>query len=136
MIIAPRSTDHGDVLNLVRAVKSIGLNVSVLPRLLEIVGSSVVVDDVDGLRILGVQRFGLTRSSRMVKRVFDVAGSAAGLVVIAPLLAVCALLIKVDSRGPAFFRQPRIGRDDEAFGMVKLRTMVEDAELRRPTCST
>ncbi len=64
VIIAPRSTDHGDVLNLVRAVKSIGLNVSVLPRLLEIVGSSVVVDDIEGLRVLGVARFGLTRSSR------------------------------------------------------------------------
>jgi len=131
VIIAPRSTDHGDVLDLVRAVKSVGLNVSVLPRLLEIVGSSVVVDDVDGLRILGVQRFGLTRSSWMVKRAFDVACSAAGLVLTAPLLAICALAIKLDSRGPVLFRQSRIGRDDESFGMVKLRTMVEDAELRK-----
>jgi exopolysaccharide biosynthesis polyprenyl glycosylphosphotransferase len=131
VIIAPRSTDHGDVLNLVRAVKSLGLNVSVLPRLLEIVGSSVVVDDVDGLRVLGVRRFGLTRSSLVIKRVFDMVGSGLGLVLLAPLLAVIAVVVKLDSRGPVFFRQPRIGRDDEVFGVLKFRSMVEDAEAQK-----
>ena len=131
VIIAPRSTDHGDVLDLVRPVKSVGLNVSVLPRLLEIVGSSVVVDDVDGLRILGVQRFGLTRSSLDGQASLRRGRSAAGAGRHRPLLAVCALLIKLDSRGPVLFRQPRIGRDGESFGMVKFRTMVEDAELRK-----
>ncbi len=128
VIIAPRSTDHGDVLDLVRAVKSLGLNVSVLPRLLEIVGSSVVVDDVDGLRVLGVRRFGLTRSSLAVKRSFDVFGSAAGLLVLAPLLGVIAVAVKLDSRGPVFFRQPRIGKGDEVFDVLKFRSMVDDAE--------
>ncbi len=131
VIIAPRSTDHGDVLDLVRGVKSLGLNVSVLPRLLEIVGSSVVVDDIDGLRVLGVCRFGLTRSSRAVKRSLDVVGSGLGLVALAPLLAVIAAVIRLDSRGPALFRQPRIGRDDEVFGVLKFRSMVEDAEDRK-----
>ena len=128
VIIAPRSTDHGDVLNLVRAVKSIGLNVSVLPRLLEIVGSSVVVDNIEGLRVLGVARFGLTRSSRMVKRSLDVCGSALGLLVLAPVLVILALAVKLGSRGPVLFRQPRIGRDGQTFSMYKFRTMVVDAE--------
>lgn len=128
VIIAPRSTDHGDVLNLVRAVKSIGLNVSVLPRLLEIVGSSVVVDDIEGLRVLGVARFGLTRSSRAVKRTLDVIASSAGLMLLAPLLLLIAVGIKLGSRGPVLFRQPRIGQDGHTFNMLKFRTMVVDAE--------
>ncbi|HYI38544.1 MAG TPA: exopolysaccharide biosynthesis polyprenyl glycosylphosphotransferase [Thermoleophilaceae bacterium] len=128
VVIAPRSTDHGDVLNLVRAVKSIGLNVSVLPRLLEIVGSSVVVDDIEGLRVLGVARFGLTRSSRLVKRSLDVGGSSVGLLLLAPLLVVIAVAVKIGSRGPVLFRQPRIGRDGQTFSVYKFRTMVVEAE--------
>jgi exopolysaccharide biosynthesis polyprenyl glycosylphosphotransferase len=128
VIIAPRSTDHSDVLNLVRAAKAIGLKVSVLPRLLEIVGSSVVVDDVEGLRVLGVSRFGLSRSSLLVKRILDVAASAATLVVLAPLFALIAIAVKADSPGPVFFRQRRIGRDGRAFSMLKFRTMCEGAD--------
>ena len=131
VIIAPRSTDQDDVLELVRAVKSLGLNVSVLPRVLEIVGSSVVVDDVDGLRVLGVRRFGLTHSSWLVKRSLDVTASGLGLVVLAPLMGVIALAVRLDSRGPAFFRQQRIGKDNQRFGVLKFRTMCEDAEEQK-----
>ncbi len=128
VIVAPRSTDHGDVLNLVRAVKAMGLNVSVLPRLLEIVGSSVIVDDVDGLRVLGVARFGLTRSSRLVKRGFDIVAGFAGLVLVTPLMLMIAAAIKLDSRGPVLFRQRRIGKTGETFGMLKFRSMVDGAD--------
>jgi exopolysaccharide biosynthesis polyprenyl glycosylphosphotransferase len=133
VIVAPRSTDHGDVLNLVRAVKAMGLNVSVLPRLLEIVGSSVVVDDVDGMRVLGVARFGLTRSSRIVKRAFDLAAAGAGLLLVSPLIVFIALLVKLDSRGPVFFRQPRIGKDGRRFSMLKFRSMVVGADEMKAT---
>jgi exopolysaccharide biosynthesis polyprenyl glycosylphosphotransferase len=128
VIVAPRSTDHGDVLNLVRSVKAMGINVSVLPRLLEIVGSSVTVDDLEGLRVLGVARFGLTRSSRAIKRTFDLVASVTGLLLVSPLLLVIAVLIKVESRGPVLFRQPRIGKTGDAFGMLKFRSMVERAD--------
>ncbi|HLM28193.1 MAG TPA: exopolysaccharide biosynthesis polyprenyl glycosylphosphotransferase [Thermoleophilaceae bacterium] len=128
VVIAPRSTDHGDVLNLVRAVKSLGLHVSVLPRLLEVVGSSVVVDDVAGLRVLGVRRFGLTRSSLFLKRGFDILGAGVGLVFLAPLMALVAAAIKLDSNGQILFRQPRIGKEGRPFTMVKFRTMVDGAE--------
>jgi exopolysaccharide biosynthesis polyprenyl glycosylphosphotransferase len=131
VVIAARSTDHADVLNLVRSTAALGLDVSVVPRLLEVVGSSTVVDDVDGLRVLGVRRFGMTRSSWFLKRAFDVCGSAAGLVLLAPLLAVIALAIRLTSPGPVLFRQLRVGRGERVFCMLKFRTMVEDAELQK-----
>jgi lipopolysaccharide/colanic/teichoic acid biosynthesis glycosyltransferase len=59
----------------------------------------------------------------MSKRVFDVAASAAGLVVLAPLFAATALWIKFDSPGPVFFRQQRVGRDGALFDIIKFRTM-------------
>jgi exopolysaccharide biosynthesis polyprenyl glycosylphosphotransferase len=128
VVIAPLTADHGEVLNLIRAAKNLGLKVSVLPRMLEVVGSSVEFDDLEGLNVLGVRRFGLTRSSWMVKRATDIAGSALALLVLAIPLAVIAIAIKLDTRGPVFFRQQRVGRDGRLFEMLKFRTMVDGAD--------
>ncbi len=127
-IIAPRSADAGEMLDLVRTLKAVGVRVSVLPRLLEVVGSSTEFDDLHGVTVMSVRRFDLTRSSALVKRAFDLAGAVLGLLATAPLLLLIALAIKLDSRGPVFFRQPRVGRFGEHFHMFKFRTMVADAE--------
>jgi len=65
------------------------------------------------------------------KRLFDVVGAAIGLVVLAPILTIAAILVKATSPGPILFRQPRVGRGRRVFGMLKFRTMVHDAEARR-----
>jgi exopolysaccharide biosynthesis polyprenyl glycosylphosphotransferase len=127
-IIAPRSVDGGEMLNLVRTLKAVGVRVSVLPRLLEVVGSSVEFDDLHGVTVMGVRRFELTRSSALFKRVFDLLGALVGLLAVSPLLVVIAVAIKLDSRGPVFFRQQRVGRHGQRFRMLKFRTMVPDAE--------
>ncbi len=127
-IIAPRSVDGGEMLNLVRTLKAVGVRVSVLPRLLEVVGSSVEFDDLHGVTVMGVRRFELTRSSAAFKRAFDLLGALVGLLAVSPLLVVIAVAIKLDSRGPVFFRQQRVGRHGQRFRMLKFRTMVPDAE--------
>ncbi len=127
-ILAPGSTDSGEMLDLVRTLKAVGVRVSVLPRVLEVVGSSVEFDDLHGITVMGVRRFELTRSSAAVKRTFDVIGAAIGLAAISPLMALIALAIKLDSKGSVFFRQLRVGQDGERFHMLKFRTMVADAD--------
>ena len=72
IILAPTTTDTTDVTDLIRVAKAVGVRVSVLPRMFEAVGSAVEFDDVDGMTMLGVRRFGLVRSSRLLKRAFDV----------------------------------------------------------------
>jgi len=127
-IIAPRSVDGGEMLNLVRTLKAVGVRVSVLPRLLEVVGSSVVFDELHGVTVMGVRRFDLTRSSAAFKRAFDLLGASLGLLAVSPLLAVIAVAIKLEDRGPVFFRQQRVGRHGQRFQMLKFRTMVPNAE--------
>jgi len=127
-IIAPRSVDAGEMLNLVRTLKAVGVRVSVLPRLLEVVGSSVEFDDLHGVTVMGVRRFDLTRSSAALKRAFDLLGASLGLLAVSPLMIAFAIAIKLDSRGPIFFRQLRVGRHGQRFHMLKFRTMVPDAE--------
>ena len=131
VIIAPVSTDAADTLELIRLVKAVGVRVSLLPRLLEVVGSSVEFDNVDGLTMLGVRRFGLTRSSRLTKRAFDLIGATFGLVMIAPVFAAIVVAIRLDSRGPVFFRQTRVGLEGKHFEILKFRSMVADAEERK-----
>jgi exopolysaccharide biosynthesis polyprenyl glycosylphosphotransferase len=128
VIIAPNARDTEETLDTIRLVKALGVKVSVLPRLFEVIGSSVEFDDCDGITLLGVRQYGLTKSSAALKRAFDVAGAVAGLVVLAPLFALIALAIKVTSRGPVFFQQERIGRGGEIFRMLKFRTMCVEAE--------
>ncbi len=133
-IIAPgwgAGADADETLNLVRTLKAVGVRVSVLPRMLEVVGSSVEFDELHGVTLMGVRRFDLTRSSAAIKRVFDVVGASIGLLAISPLLIVFAVAIKLDSRGPVFFRQLRVGRHGRRFYMLKFRTMVPDADAMK-----
>ena len=128
VIIAPDSHDQEEILAAIRLVKALGVRVSVLPRLLEVVGSSSTFDDVGGITLLGVRQYGLTKSSLFLKRAMDIVAATIGLVVLAPLLLMLALAVKLDSRGPVFFRQRRIGCRGERFDMFKFRSMVPDAE--------
>ncbi|MEA2495156.1 MAG: hypothetical protein QOJ29_3067, partial [Thermoleophilaceae bacterium] len=132
VIIAPGpDDDEARMLHTIRLVKSLGVRVSVVPRLFEVVGSSVEFDYVRGMMLLGVKPYGLTASSRFLKRSMDIAGAAMGLVFLAPLLVYVAVAVKLSSPGPVFFRQRRIGRDGEAFEICKFRTMYVDAEERK-----
>jgi exopolysaccharide biosynthesis polyprenyl glycosylphosphotransferase len=130
-IVAPTSADGGEMLDLVRTLKAVGVRVSVLPRLLEVVGSSVEFDDLHGVTLMGVRRFEMSRSSGVVKRAFDLLGASLGLLAVAPLFIVIAVAIKLDSRGPVFFRQQRVGRHGKHFDLLKFRTMIVGADAMK-----
>jgi lipopolysaccharide/colanic/teichoic acid biosynthesis glycosyltransferase len=102
-----------------------------MPRLFEVVGSSVEFDDLGGMTLLGLRRYQLTNSSAFLKRALDVFGALAGLIVLAPFFAVVGLIIKVTSPGPVFFKQPRVGRGGETFAMLKFRTMYDGADRKK-----
>jgi lipopolysaccharide/colanic/teichoic acid biosynthesis glycosyltransferase len=86
---------------------------------------------VEGVPLLGLPPFRLSRSSRLLKRTFDLVLTIPGLVALAPLFALIALLIKRDSSGPVFFRQLRMGCNGRTFRIWKFRTMTADADERK-----
>ena len=120
-----------ELLDLIRRCRGLSIKVSLLPELFDAIGPSVVIDDIEGVTVLGLSPPGLSRSSRLLKRVMDLVGSAVLLVLVAPLLVLLAVAVKLDSPGPVFFRQRRVGRGGRRFMLVKLRTMVVGAEERR-----
>jgi exopolysaccharide biosynthesis polyprenyl glycosylphosphotransferase len=131
VIIVPGEADNETMVDAISRAKTSGAKVSILPRMFEVVGSSVEFDDIEGVTVLGVRRFGLSRSSAAIKRVMDVACASLGLIVLAPAFAIIAVAIKLDSRGPVFYRQRRIGRNGRKFQMRKFRSMVVDADDRK-----
>jgi exopolysaccharide biosynthesis polyprenyl glycosylphosphotransferase len=131
VIIAPGESDAERILDAIRLVKALGVKVSVLPRLFEVVGSSVEFDQIDGVTLLGVRRYGLSRSSALLKRCLDVTGAAALTLLLGPLIVMIAVAIRLDSRGPVLFRQRRMGRHNVPFEMLKFRTMVDGAEAQK-----
>lgn len=128
VVLAPREADKDATLDVIRLVKGLGVKVSLLPRVFEVVGSSVLFDDLHGLKVLGIRRFGLSRSSRAVKRCVDLMGATLGLLAVAPFMVAIAIAIRLGTRGRLFFRQVRVGRDGRRFEMLKFRTMVDGAD--------
>ena len=131
-VIAPGGEDSDQrLLEAIMIVKRLGVRVSVLPSLFEAVGSAYVYDEVEGATLLGLRPHGLSRSSRLVKRGFDLVGATLILALLAPLMAIIAVGVKLDSRGPVLFRQRRVGRNDETFEIYKFRTMIDGADAQR-----
>jgi exopolysaccharide biosynthesis polyprenyl glycosylphosphotransferase len=131
VVLAPRTADSDGVLDAIRVSKALGVKVSLLPRVFEVVGSSVEFDELSGMTVLGLRRSGLSRSSWMLKRAMDWTGALALLVLTSPLLLLIAIAIKLVSRGPVLFRQTRVGRDGRRFQMLKFRTMVDRADTMK-----
>ena len=63
-----------------------------------------------------------------VKRFFDVIGAVCGLIILSPVFLVIAILIRLDSKGPVFFTQERLGKNGKVFNIIKFRTMIVNAE--------
>jgi exopolysaccharide biosynthesis polyprenyl glycosylphosphotransferase len=131
VILGPGLEGSEEILDAIRQAGGRRPRVSVLPDVSRVVSSSVEVDRLNGITLLGIRRLEITRSSRAIKRAFDLGGSCAGLVLLAPVLIAIAVAIKLDSRGPVLFRQTRAGRYGEPFEMLKFRSMVDGAERQR-----
>jgi exopolysaccharide biosynthesis polyprenyl glycosylphosphotransferase len=131
LVVSRKGLTNDQMRQFVETSRSLSLKVSVMPAVVDAMGTSVEIDEVDGITILGINPPVLGRSSRFVKRSFDVVVSSLLTVLLAPLMLLAAVAIKLDSRGPVFFRQRRVGKGGRTFALLKLRTMVHGAEQQR-----
>jgi Undecaprenyl-phosphate galactose phosphotransferase WbaP len=103
--------------------------VLIVPDFFGLESQWVEARSVSGLLTLEVQRHLLRPEAQWSKRVLDVLGAGVGGFLLLPLFLLLAAMVAFDSRGPVFFRQPRIGRDGRTFAVFKFRTMRSDAEV-------
>ncbi len=124
------------IIGLVRACEARGARARVVPDLFQLSLNRLDVDDIGGLPLLGVKEPSIPRVGRLAKRALDVILAAAGLIVAAPLMALIALIIRLESRGPVLFTQLRVGEKGRLFYIHKFRSMrlgaeAEQDQLRR-----
>jgi len=120
--------DDRELLGLIDVIADTRAEIKILPGLLDIMASGVVADDIDGIPLVGVRRSRLVGANLVVKRVFDLVLSVLLLIPGIPLMAIIAIAIRLDSPGPAVYRQERVGKDGRAFTAYKFRSMMPDAE--------
>ena len=131
VILASSSWSADHLLHAVAELMSSGVKVSVVPSTARLAALSYEVDQLPGMALLGMKKFGISRSSKLVKRAFDISCSAAALALLSPLLVATAIAIKLDSPGPVLYRQRRIGKNGTEFEMLKFRSMFAGAHGRR-----
>jgi exopolysaccharide biosynthesis polyprenyl glycosylphosphotransferase len=130
VIVAFSNEPHEEMLALVRALKALNVQVDLVPRLFESVGPHVRLHAIEGLPLIGLPPGRLSPLSQHLKRVVDVVLAIAGLVLTSPLFAYIAIRIKLDSPGPVFFRQTRLGQHMQPFTALKFRSMRVDTDQR------
>lgn len=123
VIVAFSGDAEEDVLVALRALNDLEIQIDVVPRLFELVGPSVKVDTLEGLPLVKLPPARLPRSAQMIKRTIDAVSATILLTLASPLFLVIAIAIKLDSPGPVFFRQVRLGKGGQPFVALKFRTM-------------
>ena len=130
VVLAENDLDEATLATVVDACRSQGARLSVAPPLQAMLGTAVNLNHLAELPLVEFRTWDPSRSTMLLKRLLDVAGSLLALLMLLPVLVVIAVAIKLDTRGPVLFVQMRAGRDGVPFRMLKFRTMVADAEER------
>jgi Undecaprenyl-phosphate glucose phosphotransferase len=126
--IALRSQDHTRMFELIAACEGVNIEFLMVPDLLEILTSQMRVKELQGIPFVTIKSIPLTLWGRISKRIFDIVLSTILLLLSAPLWLVIVIAVKLDSRGPLFFGQERVGLDGKRFIMYKFRSMKAGSE--------
>jgi len=132
VIIALPEATHQEILALISECERGRATIKVFPDLFQIMAGQVGIGDLGGLPLLTVRDIALRGWRRAAKRLMDIVGAAALLVLTSPFMLLLAVLIKLDSPGPVFYVQERMGLDARPFAMFKFRSMRADAEKSGP----
>jgi exopolysaccharide biosynthesis polyprenyl glycosylphosphotransferase len=124
----PFDTAHELIARIVAICEEQGITVRLATQLTALYWARALIDEVDGQPIITVHTGPADTLRLLVKRAVDLFGAAVGLVALSPLFGLCALAIKLESPGPVFFLQDRVGYNRRRFRVFKFRTMVPDAE--------
>jgi Undecaprenyl-phosphate glucose phosphotransferase len=132
VIIALPEATHQEILMLISECERGKVAIKVFPDVFQYMASQLSINELGGLPLLAVRGIALRGWRRAVKRVVDVVGAVVGLVFLSPLMVLMALMIKLESKGSAFYAQERMGLDARPFKMLKFRSMRQDAEKHGP----
>ncbi len=129
VMVANLNPTEGTLFDLVNCCEKEMVHLQIVPSGFQVFLSGLHVETTGGVPVLGISRLPLDSFwNQLLKRSIDVVGSLVGMVLSVPLIAVFGTLVYLESPGPIFYRQTRLGRDGKRFDIVKIRTMRLNAE--------
>lgn len=135
VIIGIHKANNDEMVEIINLAQGAKVGVKVFPNLFQFMAGEMSIGDLGGLPLLTVRDIALQGWKLSLKRMGDLVFSAIILVLFSPLMLIVAILIKLESDGPVFFTQERMGLDAKPFRMIKFRSMRQDAE-RHATWTT
>ena len=129
IVAVPRSM-IGDVQAIIDACQEEGVRLRFMADIYDIEAARIQLTQVNNIPLLGFEPVARSEGALLAKRIFDLTVTLAAMPVLLPFLALVAIAIRIDSKGPVFFMQSRIGLHKRPFRMYKFRSMVPDAEAR------
>ena len=132
ILIALDSSEHDRLLDVITHCNSHRVGLKIMPDLYDIISGQARTNQIYGFPLIEISPQLMKPWEEVMKRVGEAVFSAVVLVVGLPLWILIAILIKIESRGPVFYKQKRVGKDGEHFNIIKFRSMHEDAEREGP----
>lgn len=132
IIALPEETSHQEILWLISECERGRVTIRVYPDLFQIMTGPVSIGEMGGMPLITVRDIAQQGWRRIAKRMMDIAGSVVGLLLFSPLMMLISVLIKLESPGPVFYVQERMGLDSRPFPILKFRSMRQDAEQEGP----
>lgn len=131
VIVVFPQLEQDAVLGTIRALAEADVHVDIVPRYFDVVSRGSSFHGIEGIPLIALPPPRLSRSSRALKRAFDIVVSSLALLLLSPLLPIVIWRIRRESPGTVLFRQERMGAGDKPFQILKFRTMVRDAAARK-----
>lgn len=128
LLIGLDSTEHEKLIDIINACNGFEVGLKIMPDMYDIVSGQARISSIYGFPLIDVMPEIMRPWEESLKRFVDITVAAAILLVGLPLWILVPLFIKIDSRGPVFYKQERVGRNGRIFKMVKFRSMYSDAE--------
>ncbi len=132
VIIALPDAQRGELVDLITLCRRGRVDIKIYPDMFAYMAGDLSVDDLNGTPLLTVRDIAMRGWKLSLKRLMDIVGAVVGLILLSPLMVLSAILIRLESHGPVFYTQERMGLDERPFEMIKFRTMREDAEAEGP----
>jgi lipopolysaccharide/colanic/teichoic acid biosynthesis glycosyltransferase len=136
ILIAIESWEHEYLEKIINELNDFGVIIRIIPDVYDILSGQVKMNSISDTALITINQQVMPDWQQAVKRFIDVSVSLFVLITFSWLYLLLMILVKLSSKGPVFFRQERIGKDGQAFNIIKFRTMNVDAEKSGPLLSS
>ncbi len=136
VIIAIENSENHTIENIITQLEDTDVVIKIIPAMQDIIMGSVKTTSIFHAPLIQIYPDLMPDWQMSLKRIFDIAFSLIALILLSPVMITTAIIVKLTSSGPAFFKQERVGLLGKSFIMYKFRTMIQDAEKNGPQLSS